>query len=460
MCLDTDILQFIKIRDIIRRRLVSVDPSATLKEVARIMNEKGVSYVFVDGNEKGILTEGDLKRIIAFDVPLTTPVREVMSKNLVTVGIDKTLWDAVVLFFKNRIRHLPVKEGDRVVDVLTINDIVYFASRIPFYFVDEIKRTNSLEELREMYSKLNRYIVEFVSRDEYVNPINMGKIISYINDEIIRKAVEFALDDVGKPPCRFSLFVTGSEGRLEQLIKTDQDNAMIYEKDEHRDYFVELGKAIHSNLLEIGFPDCKGGYTVGNDAWVKSVRDWVEEIRYWGSYLYPENILNVSIFIDMRHVYGDVSLFNVVQTFLFNLAENQLLFVGVLKDALRFKPPIGFGGRITKDKIDIKKHGISPIVMPIRALSFGYKIRAKNTVERIEELAKNGVISRELAKNLIASYTFLKRIHLVMQVEKIKKGQTSDEIDLDELPKIRAEFIKDALKFIADFHKKIEMRFL
>jgi signal-transduction protein with cAMP-binding, CBS, and nucleotidyltransferase domain len=80
--------------------------------------------------------------------------------------------------------------------------------------------------------------------------------------------------------------------------------------------------------------------------------------------------------------------------------------------------------------------------------------------KRIEELAKNGVISRELAKNLIASYTFLKRIHLVMQVEKIKKGQTSDEIDLDELPKIRAEFIKDALKFIADFHKKIEMRFL
>lgn len=459
--MDIEFLQFIKIGDIIRRRLVSVSPDTTLREVARIMNEKGVSYVFVDGKEeKGILTEGDLKRIVALDIPTDKPVRDLMSKNLITIGIDKTLWDAVVLFFKNRIRHLPVREGERFVDVLTINDVVYFASRIPFYFIDEIKRASSLDELRDLYSKLNRYIIEFVSRDEYVNPINMGKIISYINDEIIRKAVELALDEVGSPPCRFSIFVMGSEGRLEQLIKTDQDNAMIYEKDEHREYFLQLGEVIHSNLLKIGFPDCKGGYTVGNERWVKSVMEWVEDIRYWGSYLYPENILNVSIFIDMRHVYGDVSLFNVVQTHLFNLADDRPLFISILREALKFKPPVGFGGRITKDKIDIKKHGISPIVMPVKALSFGYKIRAKNTVERIEELAGKGVISEDLARNLVASYTFLKRIHLITQVEKLKKGISSNGIDLKELPKVRAEFIKDALKSIADFHKKIEIRFL
>jgi len=459
--LDIEFLQFIKIGDIIRRRLVSVSPDATLKDVARIMNERGVSYVFVSGkDERGILTEGDLKRVIAFNIPTDKPVREVMSKNLITIGIEKTLWDAVVLFFKNRIRHLPVREGEKIVDVLTINDVVYFASRIPFYFIDEIKRANSLDELADLYSKLNRYIIEFVTRDEYINPINMGKIISYINDEIIRKVVELSLAEVGKPPCRFSLFVTGSEGRLEQLIKTDQDNAMIYEKNEHRDFFLQLGEVVHSNLLKIGFPDCKGGYTVGNDQWVKSVEDWIEDVKFWGSYLYPENVLNVSIFVDMRHVCGDVSLFNVVQTHLYNLAENRPLFISVLEDALRFKPPVGFGGRITKDRIDIKKHGISPIVMPVKALSFGYKIRAKNTVERIEELAKKGVISEELAKNLIASYAFLKRIHLITQVEGAKKGKISNEINLKELPKVRADFIKDTLKSIADFHKKVELRFL
>jgi CBS domain-containing protein len=361
----------------------------------------------------------------------------------------------VVKFFKHGIRHLPVRDGDEIIGILSVNGVVQFASKIPFYFLDEIRNAEDLDDLKAVYSKLNEYVVEFISRDEYINPIDIGKVLTYLNDEIIKRVIKLLKFE---NPCRFSLFVMGSEGRLEQLIKTDQDNAMIFEKEMYRDVFIDFGEEVHKSLLKIGFPDCEGGYTVGNPKWVRSLEDWIETVETWKTY-HAENLLNVSIFTDMRFVCGDVSLFNLVQNRLFKLSENRIFVVKLIEDSLRFRVPIRFG-RISTDVLDVKKHGISPIVIPVRALSFAFGIKAKNTVERIKALARKNVISLEMSKELIASYSFLKRLQLIHQVENMKTGRPINEIDLKDLPKVKIDFIKSALKTISSFHKAVEMRFL
>jgi CBS domain-containing protein len=168
----------------------------------------------------------------------------------------------------------------------------------------------------------------------------------------------------------------------------------------------------------------------------------------------------MSIFVDMRHVFGDVSLFNLIQSMLFRIAEKKVIFIKMLEEALRFRVPIGFGGRLITERLDLKKHAIAPVVIPVRALSFGFNVKAKNTVERIDELVEKGAISRELAANLKASYIFLKRVHFVTQVSNAGKAANINELDLRELPKLRVEFIRDSLRSISEFHRMMGMRFL
>ena len=454
-------LQAVRIRDIIIDEPAIVHPSMSIRDAARLMDRMGKSCVLVaDVEVKGIVTEGDIRRAVAGEVESSEPISKIMTTNLITIDENATLFDAVVLFFKNGIRHLPVKRGKKITGVITINEVLLFASRIPFYFLDSSAKAQSIWELRSIYSRLNAYILEILARDEYTNPVYFGKILGYINDQILRSVVRLSIEELGKPPSRFSLFVTGSEGRLEQLIKSDQDNAMIYENAAHRDYFVELGRLIHSNLLEIGFPDCRGGYTVGNEEWVKPAEDWINLISEWGSVFSSENLLNISIFADMRLVYGDVSLFNYVRSALYRLGEKEAIFVKLLSEALKFRPPVGFAGRLTSEVLDIKKDAIAPVVMPIRALGLKFNVKSHNTADRIEELSGKAM-SPELATNLRMNYVFLKRMQFLTQVKNIKLGRPEiNRLKLKELPKLRVDFIKNSLRSIAEFQKMIAARYL
>ncbi|AEA46365.1 DUF294 nucleotidyltransferase-like domain-containing protein [Archaeoglobus veneficus] len=455
-------LQAVKIRDIISSEPVIVHPSMSIRDAARLMHSTGKSYVLLaDVEIKGIVTEGDIKRAVANEVPVTTPLSKIATTNLITIDEDSTLFDAIVLFFKNRIRHLPVKRGKKIVGVISINDVLLFASRIPFYFLDSSAKAQSIDELGEIYRKLNTFIIENLARDEYVNPVDFGKILGYINDQILRSVVRLSIDELGSPPSRFSLFVMGSEGRFEQLIKSDQDNALVFENDAHREYFVELGSIIHSNLLRVGFPECRGNYTVGNEEWVRSAEEWMKLIAEWEIIYSPENLLKISIFSDMRFVYGDVSLFNLLKSVLFRLGEKDVIFIKLLVEALKFRPPIGFAGRLTSDVIDLKKDAVTPVVAPVRVLSLRFGVRAYNTAERIEELAEKGAISKELAANLKTSYVFLKRMQFLAQVANIRRGKEKiNLLNLKELPKLRVEFIKDSLKSVAEFQKMVAARYL
>jgi|GEM_PF-890122 len=460
--LEADMFHVVKVGDIVRGAPIFVPPSATIKEAAKIMHENGKTYVLVaDETVKGIITEGDIRRAVALDIPLSKEIDTLISGRLITISKDKTLWDAVIVFFKNSIRHLPVKDNEEITGVISINDIVFYASKVPFYFLEEFTKARDIKEVREIYERFNTYLCEILSRDEYVNPVNLGKIVGFINDQIIKSVIKICIDELGNPPCRFSFFVTGSEGRMEQLLRTDQDNAMIIENESYKDYFIELGKRIHSYLLKVGFPDCRGRYTVGNEKWIMSVKEWLETLKYWESVFTPQNILQLSIFTDMRHVFGDVSLFNLVQGVLFRIGEKKVIFAKMLEESLKFRVPIGFGGRLTVERLDLKKHAIVPTIAPVRALSFGFNVRAKNTVERIDELVAKGAISKDLATNLKASYVFLRRIHFLTQVHNVGKEDINiNELNLRELPKVRVEFIKNSLKSISEFHKMIEARFL
>lgn len=132
----------VRVRDVVRRPLISVDASDTVKYVAKLMVEKNISGVVVMDNGKpvGLVTERDLvSKVLAKDRNAAElKAGEIMSSPLITVGIDASLSEAVDLMNRHRIRRLVVVEGGNVVGIFTQRDILGL-ERICGYCTKSIK---------------------------------------------------------------------------------------------------------------------------------------------------------------------------------------------------------------------------------------------------------------------------------------------------------------------------------
>lgn len=448
-----------RVEDIIRKRMVKINPSATIKDVAKIMYESGSTYVLLGDDEiKGIVTEGDLKRVMAEGQDTSAEATSIASEDVIKIEKGGGAEDAAIEFFKNKIKHLPVEDDGRIIGVLSITDLTFFLSKSPLYFLKEFSKAKSIEEIRESHQKFQRYVLEVLPKEfgkEGVDSQYMGNIISMINDEILVSVTRICIKDLGEPPCRFSFFVMGSEGRREQLLRTDQDNALIFEKKEGKGYFLNLGKSIHDSLLKIGFSDCPEGYTVGNGLWVKSQDEWLKKVEHWAFAMSAKDLLNLSVFADMRHVYGEEEVFNKLREKLFTLCRNERISTSLLGVSLEFSIPGN------PKEMNLKTEGLLPVIAPIRILSLKFNIKSTNTFERIEELCAEGNISDELASNLKVAYNFLKALHFVVHIENIKKKRKDvNRLNLKDIPKIKAKFLKDSLKTISEFQGPMRGRLM
>src|SRR5690606_40130167 len=98
----------------------------------------------------------------------------------------------------------------------------------------------------------------------------VNQIITATSDTIAQKVIEGVINEIGNPPAKFAFMVLGSEGRKEQSLKTDQDNAIIYEDkaNEQRElvraYFLRFAEMVSERLDTIGFSFCTGGFMAKN----------------------------------------------------------------------------------------------------------------------------------------------------------------------------------------------------
>jgi len=108
------------------RDLLSVEPGLTLTEVAKRMVDKDVGAVLVMEGERlvGILTERDVLRAVARGIDDSTTVADYMTRNPETLEPDESTEHAAVLMIHGGFRHLPVTDGDEVVGMLSIRDLM------------------------------------------------------------------------------------------------------------------------------------------------------------------------------------------------------------------------------------------------------------------------------------------------------------------------------------------------
>lgn len=427
--------------------------------------EKSIEYktsTIVVEFEKGygIITDSLLKmKVLLEGRDLTIPVEDVAIYPILCVHKDDYLFDALSLLIKKNIKRIGVLDNDeKLLGILDQIDVLsHFANHT--YVVDsKIKKADNLEDLKQASIELINTITTLNAKGVKVQHIS--NLIGQLNTKVYKKLYKFIVPvELQKDAC---FIVMGSEGRNEQIIKTDQDNALVVRDGIDVDQYRPHMQKMTETLIDFGYPPCPGNIMVSNPFWCKNVKDYKKETAKWIEAPDMQNYMDLAIFFDSFAVAGRKELLINLKDDLFERLHDKDVFMAYFaKATLTFDTPTVVANFMTKTHyIDIKKAGIFPIVQGIRSLSLREKIRETTTVKRIKILARNKVIESEMASELLEAFEVLNTLRLKAHLHKKQDTKKIDnEIDTHLLGKIERDLLKDSFKIVNNFKKFITYSF-
>ena len=449
---------FLKVKEIELQQPVIVSKDTTIYDAVKEMTEKGAYSVIVDfGNgEYGIITDSDIrKKVILQNISTSENVEKIATKGLITINADSFLFDAIFLMIKHNIKRVVVEENGKIIGILNEVDLLSLYSNQPQFLALRVERAKSIKDLKILADSIARTVK--ILYKEGIRTRHIMKIVSEINTRIFKKA--FLLTAPVELLNHSSLIVMGSEGREEQILKTDQDNGLILEDGYQNPNLEAISQNFIEALKELGYPECKGNVMITNPYWRKSISEFKNSIIDYVNHITPENMLNLAILIDAKYIIGREDLYNELIDFMFSkISDNKTFLSYFALPTIQFKTPLTFFGTFETEKgehkgeLDIKKGGIFPIVHGIRSLAVENKIRETNTFERIKRLSEVGIFNREFASELIEALEFFLTLRLRERLRKIEMGkQPDDYININLLSNFEKDLLKDAFKIVNKF---------
>ncbi|MEO5911680.1 MAG: DUF294 nucleotidyltransferase-like domain-containing protein, partial [Pelobium sp.] len=466
-----------KIKGISYREMVSCNPDTPIFEVANLMAHHKVSCLFVINENKeviGFVTDITLRdEVIAKLLDANKAVLEIMDRNIVTISEEAYVYEAILMMFSTKTRYLLVKNGEDYLGFLSRNRLLSEQAQSPLVFIQSVKLALSSKELKAKWQKVPRIVAQLLGRGVHAEIVN--QVITTIADTISQKVIEEVFKEIGPAPAKFVFIVLGSEGRKEQTLKTDQDNAIIYEDKANeqrelvRSYFLDFATRVSDKLNEIGFVYCSGDFMAKNPKWTHSLSHWKRNYKSWIDESLPETAIMFSTFFDCRPIYGDNSIIDELREFVDIQLQQPIekFFAYMAKNALQYEPPLTFFKNIktytigTKEVFDVKK-AMTPIVDLVRVYALQNRIFQKeNTGERLKALKQLGVFKENQFHELMQSYYYLMGLRLKNQAQDIidNKSMPDNYIHLDSLTKIEQVTLKEIFKTIANFQDGIRMKF-
>ena len=427
--------------------------------------EKSIEYktstIIVQYDEGyGIITDSQLKmKVLLKGRDLNIPVSDIAIYPLLTINKDDYLFDAFSMLIKRSIKRIGVTNtsGEMIGVLEQIDVLSHFANHT--YVVDsKIKKAKSIEELKEASIELINTIKTLNAKGVKVNHIS--NLIGQLNTKVYAKLYSLIVPkELQNKAC---LIVMGSEGRNEQIIKTDQDNALVVCNQTDVEQFRPYMKKITESLIDFGYPPCDGNIMVSNPFWCKQVDEYKDETARWIEAPDMQNYMDLAIFFDSFAVAGDKDLLINLKSDLFDKLHDKDVFMAYFaKATLTFDTPNIVANFMTKvHYIDIKKAGVFPIVQGIRSLALREKIRETTTAKRIKILEEKNILEHDMANELLEAFDVLGTLRLKAQLQKIQDGKLpNNEIDTHTLGKIERDLLKDSFKIVNSFKKFVSYTF-
>ena len=416
-----------------------------------------------------IVTDSDFRqKVILNRMDFDDKIVKIASKGLVYVNEDDFLFNAQLTMAKHGLKRVVVQNDKKeIVGILDQISLSSFFATNTFSVSNQIVKAETVEELKEASLSFIKIIKSLNAKGVKIEFIS--KLINQLNKKLLDKLfIMLAPEElIGKS----TLVVMGSEGRGEQILKTDQDNALILDddctiSDEKLQQFTTL---FTETLVDFGFPRCEGNIMVSNPYWCRRESKFKDLIYEWIMQPSPDNFMNLAIFYDAVSVSGDRAIVLRLKEYLFKIASNSQQFnAHFAKIISSFTVPLGFFDGFVfdtkddkhKNELNIKKGGIFIIVQGVRSLSLEYKLYNTSTEKRIKKLKEIGIIEDELANEITMAFNFLTNINLKSNLEKLDKNEKVDNyINPNNLNTMEKDLLKDSFKIINKFKKKLEFHF-
>ena len=450
----------------------------SIRDAAQIMGQEKIGSLFInttDGDCIGVVTEKDLtKKVIAAGVDISRPVSDIMSSPVRTMPDQALVFEALMAMMQEDIRHLAITDAnEKVKGIISNRDLLTAQGQSPVFLIREISAAGSMAEIINKHNKLPRQIRSLIAGGAKAE--NLTRFITTVSRTILAKLVEYTIDTVGQPPVEFALMILGSEGRKEQTLKTDQDNAIIFKDVSKKDapevkkYFLKFGEKICTLLDQAGYAFCKGNVMAMNPKWCQPLSTWKKYYSSWIHAAEPENLLQASIFFDFSLGYGNKDYIDSLHQHLFDSLEGWPgFFRHLTENAMYFTPPLGFFFNFLveskgkhRDAFDIKS-AMMPIVDFARIYALKNKMEETNTLERLRQLNIKKVLYRQGYEELEKAYSFLLQLRLARQITSIidEKAEPDNYIKPKELTRIEQKMLKEIFIRIEKFQSKLSFDFM
>ncbi len=448
---------------LVRRPAVWVEEGATVADAARAMREEGISSVLVRGAQAGIVTDRDFRnRVLADDLGPETGVTAIVSRPLRTVAAATPIYEAWRTLLDSGVHHLPVTRDDEIVGVITAGDLLKHSAAGPVAVLRSVERLPS----RASLPGYARTVAEMtaVLLGGGLDATVIAGFVARLNDALVHRIVRWAEAELGPAPAPWAWIAFGSEGRMEQTLLTDQDNALVYsdEGEGSRAWYAALAERVNGDLVAAGFPECPGGYMAKR--WHAPLSEWTRRFRDWIDAPSPQALLEAAIFFDFRRVAGGLSL-EPLDDALAGAADRPVFLRFLAKSALDFRPPPMLLLRLKggSSVVDLKAHGISPIVFLARCYGLEAGTRARGTLERIDAAQRAARVDEDVGTRVAEAYRYLIGLRLRLQLRRLTAGEPlSNTVALSELAALERTKLKDALRAVKSwqdagaFHFKLD----
>ena len=458
-----------------------VNANNSLYEAASIMTKAGLKHVLVQplnhlknegevrfgtGHLLGILTDTDICRAVSDQQdPATTPCQRYANFNLRTIKASDEIGDALLTMTRYRIHRLPVMDqnGD-VVGILGQSDMLAHIGHHSQLISIQIEQAKDLSSLDTAVELIGRYI-----RAQHQNGVKIGNIsrmVQTLNAQVFTKLWQLIVpDEVMTNTC---LIVMGSEGRGEQIMRTDQDNALILRDGYTHPDLAQFADTFNQHLADLGYPLCDGNIMMTNPMWRQPLKQFNAQIGLWFRNTDPMHGIYLSAILDGEYVCGDESLLTQVRQhlkvahrqsdpmFVRQFARAALQFGDVNQWWQKFVPLLG--GKSGSEDIDLKKAGIFPLVHGIRTLALENDIlELPSSKNRLKALVQARALTQERADTLLEALEFFMAQRLSVALSTDDKH--ARQVNPMTLTALERDLLKECLAVVKSFKNQLRQHY-
>ncbi len=457
---------------------IFIDATKTIKDAASLMVQLNIGSVIIcDVEQKpiGIITDKDLRiKVVAGNHDKSEQVENIMSSPVKCVEPHRTLAELQMKMLSQRISHLAITEDgtdqSKLVAVVSEHDLVVQQGDNPAILLKEIAKATTANDLANVRTKMTSLLGKYLEQNMAVSFI--AQIISELNDEIIKKCIFFAEEKLGSElykDIQYCWLSIGSEGRQEQLLVTDQDNAIIFEENplvpDIKEKCLALAVEVTAMLNKIGYEYCPAEMMASNPLWCQSLEEWKNTFSKWMFQPTEQDIMMCTIFFDFRPVYKKKSLSADLAQYIYSDMEKNDVFIHLLaKNALQNPPPLSFFRNLVlekngehKDSFDIKLRAMMPLADAARVLILQHRLEGENnTLKRFKKLAEMEHNNSELFEMAADAYEILMDARAKNGLLNNDSGRYIKPDDMDKMDRL---MLRNAFQPIDQLQQILKVRF-